>query len=370
MPESGERRIEEIRRFLSGGVQTRPFVRLDPSSYAAIFAGKPGGQPTVEDMVAFHRAFPNDAMPAVVPDYGAAVPELRWSRKRLREEAGGAVIWEETLTLPGGEKRRLVADEPGTIQWLMEPAVRSAEDFDLIDFYADRIRENVGAMAEAMAKYPPLFRELDMLPGVVILSAFEVYWLIDYPDMAVFYLDWPERYLETIGKIHAANLALLDALSAVGFEIFYTGSAGLELLSPRIFHEAIVPVQREFNDHTAALGRFSSYHICGHSRQLIEDGVIDDLKPTVFETCSTPPCGNNKSLHDAVHGISEEIVTKGNLSLELLRNGTPDQIAEAVGRIAEATRDRRHIIGQADATILTGTPPENIHAFVRTAMRG
>jgi uroporphyrinogen-III decarboxylase len=62
--------------------------------------------------------------------------------------------------------------------------------------------------------------------------------------------------------------------------------------------------------------------------------------------------------------VAEDIITKGNINLELLLEGTPDQIKSAVVQIAEASRGRRHVIGQADATILTGTPPENLRAFL------
>jgi uroporphyrinogen-III decarboxylase len=50
--------------------------------------------------------------------------------------------------------------------------------------------------------------------------------------------------------------------------------------------------------------------------------------------------------------------------LELLRNGAQHQIVAAVREIAKATEGRRHIIGQADSTILEGTPPENIRTFL------
>ena len=361
-----QKQLQEVRAFLSGGAQTRNFVVLDPSSFAALFAGKPGGTPTTEDELAFQKAFPNDTMLHVPINYDI-LPELRWKRTKIKEDPNGDVYWEETLPTPKRTYRRVIADHPGTTPWLIEPAVRSEADFDLLDYRADVVRANADGLAESIAGYVPRLLVDGILPGMVILTAFEVYWLIDYPDMPIFYMDWPERYLASIQRIHAANIALLEACAAIGIEIFFTGSAGCELLSPRIFHECIVPVQREFNDHCASLGCYSSYHICGHSRQLIEQKIIDALKPTIFETCSALPCGNNESLRDAVRGISYEIITKGNLSLELMRNGTPDQIAEAVRAINDATAGRRHIIGQADATILAGTPHENIRTFVETA---
>jgi len=357
-------RLDEYRDFLAGGPQTRSFAALDPSSFAAVLAGKSGGNPSLEDQVAFHKAFPSDSVVAIPYDAGEVVPELEWSRRKLCEDAEGLVMWEETLQTDSGLKRRVVADKFGTIPWIVEPAVRRAEDFELIDFTADRIRENASSIAQSIASHPAELANGGMLPASVIYTAFEVFYLIDYPDMPLFYADWPERYLASIAKVHESNLALMEAMVAIGVESFNTGSAGLELLSPRIFHEAIVPFQREFNDAVRKRGRFTNYHICGHSKKLIEMKIIDALKPTVFETCSGPPCGNNDDLGTAVRGVSEEIITKGNLNLELMMEGTPEQIRAGVLAIAEATRGRRHIIGQADATILTGTPHENIKAYI------
>ena len=368
MSEVRNERIGAIRRFLRGGPQTMPFVALDPSSFAAVLAGREGGSPTVEDEIRFHQAFPNDALVHVVPRYSEVVPELRWDRKPIRTDPDGSLFSEETLRAGRRTWRRVIADRPGTTPWLAEPAVKSVEDFDLLDFQADTIRRHAPQIARSYAKYPPMLLAEGMLPATVILTAFEAYWLIDYPDMPLFFMDWPDRYLAAIENIHAANLAMLEAMAGVGYELVCTGSAGLELLSPAIFERAIVPFQREFNDRARELGVFSSYHICGHSRHLVETGVIDRIKPTIFETCSTPPCGDNATLAGAVRGVSDEIVTKGNLALETLLRATPDQIRAETLRIMDATRDRRHIIGQADATIITGTPTENIEALVETGM--
>jgi hypothetical protein len=66
--------------------------------------------------------------------------------------------------------------------------------------------------------------------------------------------------------------------------------------------------------------------------------------------------------------VDEGIITKGNLALETLRNATPAHIRRAVGEIRQATAGRRHIIGQGDATILDGTPPANIRAFLEAGV--
>lgn len=360
-------RYNEYRRFLNGGGASRTFFCLDPSSFASMYAGKQSGHPALDDLTAFHRDFPSDAGISIPVDFAHAIPQLRWQCKNVNTGANGTVYREETISTPSGSFIRISADRFGTTPWVVEPSIRSEDDFRLADFYAERIAENAGAIAESAASVPAMLKSKGIQPGATVLSAFELLNLIDYPDMPMFYMDWRDRYLASVEKMHRANLLLLEALAGIGVEMFYTGSAGLELLSPLIFEEAIVPFQREFNDRVRELGCFVIYHICGHSRQLIERKIIDRIKPTVFETCSEPPCGNNADLRKAVFGISEEIITKGNLPLELLLEGAPEQVAEAVEDIKKAVSGRRHIVGQADATILTGTPAENIRSFIKAA---
>ena len=86
-------RSDSMRAFLAGEAPGRTFVRLDPSSYAATFAGRPGGTPTAEEEIAFHTAFPNDAVVNVFPDPGSVVPELAWTRDEPRREVCSPVPW-------------------------------------------------------------------------------------------------------------------------------------------------------------------------------------------------------------------------------------------------------------------------------------
>ena len=60
-------------------------------------------------------------------------------------------------------------------------------------------------------------------------------------------------------------------------------------------------------------------------------------------------------------------MTKGNLELQLLLQGSVEDIHRAVASIRRDVGTRRHIIGQADATLIAGTPHENIRAMVEAA---
>lgn len=365
-PLTPQARTASFRRFLRGAKPERPCAILDPSSYAAELAGKPGGYPSVADNLHFIETFPNDSPVGWFRFPDSILPELKWERT-LVEERGEETIYAETLRIPTGSMRRVVAEKQGTTPWLIESAIRTADDFSLVDYYADCVMANLKPYAQAIADALAPAKAAGYLTASGLLLGFECYYLVRYPDMPVFYYDDPARYLASIRRIQAVNHALVDELVKHGCEMFFMGSAGLELLSLRIFDEAIIPFTRDITDHIRAAGAFSAYHICGHSRQLIASGRVNQMRPTWFETFSAPPCGNVANLREAVDQVDVGIISKGNLALELLRNGPPQQIQEAVEQIKEATRHRSHIIGQADGTILSGTPHENLTAFLAAA---
>jgi uroporphyrinogen-III decarboxylase len=360
-------RANSFRRFLQGGPAARRYLVLDPSSYAAEFAGKYGGHATLEDNVVFQEAFGNDCpiLEVILPEN--YLPELKWDRRFLRE-SGEERYFEETLRIPAGRvARRILAEKKGTIPWLVESAVQKEPDFDLVDYYADCVQRRADWLAAAIAPQFDAYRKRGFMVGAAVLIGFEAYYLIDYPAQPIFFYDMSERYLASIRKVQEANMVLIRELAKVGCEIVGMGSAGLELLSPRIFDEAIISFARETTDLVRSLGMFSHYHICGHSRQLLESGRINTIHPTWFETVSTPPCGDNVSLSEGLKCLSPDIISKGNLPLESLRNGTPEDIRAAIRDIIRQSAGRRHIIGQADSTILPGTPIENVRAFAAEA---
>jgi uroporphyrinogen-III decarboxylase len=85
-----------------------------------------------------------------------------------------------------------------------------------------------------------------------------------------------------------------------------------------------------------------------------------------LETVAPPPEGDNDDLGASRRFLDPTICTKGNLNLRTLRNGSVEDVVRETRAMVAAVRGYRHIHSTADA-VLTGTPPENMVAFVRTA---
>lgn len=173
-------RYEEYRSFLKGGEPSRTFFCLDPSSFAATYAGKTSGHPDLEDLISFHSTFESNAGIGIPFDAGSVIPSLCWDKKNIKTEADGTVFSEEAIAAPSGIFRRVIADSPGMIPWLAEPAIQKEDDFRLAGFYAEQMTQNASSLAESIGNLPGKFRDEGFQPAMTLYTAFELRYLLDY----------------------------------------------------------------------------------------------------------------------------------------------------------------------------------------------
>jgi len=74
------------------------------------------------------------------------------------------------------------------------------------------------------------------------------------------------------------------------------------------------------------------------------------------------------SLQWARQRLIPEIITKGNIPLNILLNGTEDEVRSEVRKVKEETQGYRHIVGLSD-DVLHNTPLSNCLALVDEAKR-
>ncbi|MFH2068642.1 MAG: uroporphyrinogen decarboxylase family protein [Candidatus Omnitrophota bacterium] len=357
-------RIEKFVMFLEGGYKKNEFVIIDPSSYVGEFFSKETYRVTFEDIVNFHNNFKTDSWISCFSSFEKIIPELRWDKKLVKDN-GSEKFYKEEIAFGDKKKaERIIGTRRGLIDQQLEGPVKGEEDFGLIDYYTRMISLNFKRLESILKPRIEKVNQIGRLPAATLLIPFESYYLIEYKNMSLFYYDFQKRYRESMDGILDVYLKLIDFLSSLGIKVFSMGSAGLELLSPWIFEEAIIPYVSQITDRIRRNKAYSLYHMCGYSRDIIESGIMDRLKPDIYEGCSTPPCGNITDLKKTLSFLSKTVISKGNIPLQTLKDGIPAEIAEYVKNLNLATRERRHIFGQADATILPGTPKKNIEAFI------
>jgi uroporphyrinogen-III decarboxylase len=204
--------------------------------------------------------------------------------------------------------------------------------------------------------------------GVIVIGHPHASWLgyqIGPQTMFYHWHDYPMVFRRSMHAVYEAALIVMTIAMEEGIDFMSDSSYGLEMTSPELFQAMDLPTIRAYADWTHARGGLFWYHCCSRTRRLILDGVFNRLGADLIETIAPPPEGDN-DLAESRGYIDASICTKGNLSLGLLREASPEQVAQATHRMVKAVRGHAHVFSTADA-VLAGTPPQNLIAFVETA---
>lgn len=214
------------------------------------------------------------------------------------------------------------------------------------------------------------FRERVGDEGVIVIGHPHVTWMgyqVSQRNLIFHELDYRETFHRGMEAIFQAACLIFEIAMAEGIDFMSESSSGLEMTSPADFDRLDLPYLQRLADWTHERGGLFWYHNCGLTRDLILSGRFDRFGADVIETVAPPPEGDNKLAESRRH-LDPGICSKGNLSLLLLRDGTPEDVTEATRAMVRAVRGYCHIHSTADA-VLEGTSPENYLAFVETARR-
>lgn len=181
-------------------------------------------------------------------------------------------------------------------------------------------------------------------------------------------MDYPEAFEELYEARKIMQKKQLDLYRKAGFDYLFFVIPGTEWVSPSFFENWMYDEIGEIINNWRASGGFTVWHTCGLEKIFMEKGYYSQLKPDIFETLSEPPVGNLPSLRWGRELLPAEIITKGNIPLDITLNGTPEEVRAQVRYVKESTKGYRHIIGFSD-NVLENTPYENLTAFVDEARK-
>ena len=94
-------------------------------------------------------------------------------------------------------------------------------------------------------------------------------------------------------------------------------------------------------------------------------GFYNKMGVDLFETLSPPPVGNVEDLARARRILDTQICTRGNVGLDVLLNGTTDEVEKATMSVLEATKSYKHMVAASDY-LFYDIPLENIITMVKT----
>ncbi len=167
----------------------------------------------------------------------------------------------------------------------------------------------------------------------------------------------------------ARYMTFVQQMIDAGVDIIsYAGNiANAKLLSPAFFREYIWPYEKRFIDFIQSQGVAVLYHNCGYARRLIP--LYPSLGMRAYESLTPPPYGDT-ILSQAVQVFGMGTTLSGNIDqLDLLRKGTPDEIAAAVREVLDTVRGRCHFVLATTDYFNENTPHDNIHALAEAGHR-
>jgi hypothetical protein len=242
--------------------------------------------------------------------------------------------------------------------------VKTEKDHEMLA----QVCEEIGDHEDRIRAYFRDFRARVGEDGVIVIGHPHVSWLgyqASQQNLIFHRQDYPEAFARSMRAIMEASLFVFVIAMEEGVDFMSESCSGLEMTSPREFDEVDLPVLVKLSEWTHERGGLFWYHNCGQTRELIRSGRFNRFAPDVLETIAPPPEGDN-DLAQSRRAVDPRICTKGNLSLGTLRNGTVADVVRETRALVDAVRGFRHIYSTADG-VLSGTPPANFVAFVRTA---
>lgn len=129
----------------------------------------------------------------------------------------------------------------------------------------------------------------------------------------------------------------------------------------------ILPFEKRYIEIVQAAGTPAMYHNCGQIMNLVES--YKELGARVVEPFSPPPLGDADLARAKATVAGAYVMVGGVDQVNVLRNGTVDQVREKTRQTLAAGKPGGRFILQSADFLEYGTPIENLEAYVDTALQ-
>ncbi len=242
--------------------------------------------------------------------------------------------------------------------------VKSRDDLEALEMpdvtteeYRRGLREFVATAREA--GYAAVALTRCGISATYLAIGFEEFFLrvVDDPD---FVEDLMRRYAEW-------TAGLVPVLDEVGFDVIHTaddvcGKTG-PLISPDLYRERFWPHVRKIADAIAATNLKWCYHSDGDLSAVLDDLLdlgIDALNPV------EPACMDIAALKER---LGDRLVLVGNVDVDLLSGGTPEQVEAAVLDLLRRVAPAGGYVLASGNSVVSYAKVDNVRAMCETNYR-
>ncbi len=367
--EAGHARQRFLEYVRGGGDQ--PYVSLQIGAGAGFDARLAGrewnSEATLADTIAAYQAVGCDALLNLsLPAFGQVFSPLAWQNET--EAAGHDRITLSRLDTPFGPLQFKIHETKKNGATPMAYPLGADDSLDPVLWYADRHAQAIEYVPDLLG---PVLEQAQPHGAVSIqwnLQPFELFGLASVPDLVLQAMLNPDRYRQVCDRIREVNILLARKVIQCGADFVFLGGPGAEMLSPQLYEEYLVPDSQAISQAVHEAGGLIYCHICSPVEPFLTRGYFNQMGIDLFETLSGPPVGNVADLASARRMLDPKICTRGNIGLDMLLNGSVEQVIEATQAVLRATTGTRHIVATSDY-LFHDIPLENARAVVETVKK-
>lgn len=345
-----------------------PFVSLQIGGGAGFdckLAGKEWlSEGTLDDTIAAFEMVGSQAFFSIgLAAFDNLVPELTWETETKTE--GDKRITDRQLQTPYGPLHFQYQEKKKVGVTPFQYPITIDDSLDKVLWYAEQhlkaipyIKELITPDMEQAQLYGPVSIQWNIQP-------FELFGLATVVDLVMYAMLKPQSLRAACDVVRDVNIELIKEVFRCGADFIFLGGPGAELASPKIYEEYLIPDSQAIASVAHSCGGLIYSHICSPIEPFLSRGYYNQMGFDLFETLSPPPVGNVDNLTKARSILDRQICTRGNIGLDVLLNGTVEDIEKATIEVLEATRGSKHIVGASDC-LFYDISLDNAKAVVRT----
>lgn len=296
-----------------------------------------------------------------------------WEVKTVDVAHGNTQIQRSTIRTPAGTLTQDFSTtevRPGTFVFACtKKPVQSEADLDIAIRYEprmpacwkDQVKRRVARIREAVGDsgilgtwtpHGPFNNASLLVDHDVLYSLFRV----DFPYYEKLMNFAMERILDYTAAIDEAG----PDVHCVG------GNVPGGFMGRANYERYVLPFERKYIEFVQRNGRPAMYHNCGQIMNLVES--YKALGVRMVEPFSPPPLGDANLAAAKVAVKGEYVMLSGIDQVNVLQNGTVEQVRQVTREAMEAGKPGGKFIMQPVDFLEYGTPVENVAAYVQTAV--
>ncbi len=307
------------------------------------------------------------------PLYNIGLPGLEQLKHDLdknvkNEDKPNEKIREEFLNTPFGTLEWKYHEVPKTGTMTLKYPVTIEDDtaaFDKIKWFCEQHYKAADEIPHVLEPTVEKIHEHGAVSVQWNLQPFEMFGLAPVDSLVLLAKLYPDEFRQTCDFIRDANIDILNRVLDAGADFVFLGGPGSEMLSPDMYKDFIIPDSKVLSSQVHNRDRLVYSHICSPIEPFLGMGFYNQMGIDLFETLSPPPVGNVQDLAKAREVLDDNICTRGNIGLDLMLNGTVEEVEMATIEVLEATKGTKHIVAASDY-LFYDIPLENAGTIVNT----